>query len=130
MEGRHGGSRVVEPSLHDMRTAITRPHTPGPAPPHQLPPPLHSSHPPPQVAPYYQDVMGRDKKAFWQRKASAVKAHMLLFAHLERMGDDVPAILQVRGPPVGAPTVCPSPQGGFRACRGGCLRRSLLRPAR
>jgi hypothetical protein len=33
--------------------------------------------------------MSRDKKAFWQRKASVVKAHMLLLAHLERFGDSV-----------------------------------------
>lgn len=40
--------------------------------------------------------MGRDKKAFWQRRASVIKAHMLLLAHLERMGPEVPTQLQVR----------------------------------
>lgn len=48
-----------------------------------------------QVAPSYSDIMGRDKKAFWNRRGNVVKAHMLLLAHLERMGDDVPALLQV-----------------------------------
>jgi len=46
------------------------------------------------VTPYYQDVMAKDKKGFWQRKASVVKAHMLLLAHLERLNDDVPNPLQ------------------------------------
>lgn len=33
----------------------------------------------------------RDKKNFWGRKASCLKAHMLLLAHLSR--DDIPATL-------------------------------------
>ncbi len=39
--------------------------------------------------------MGRDKKAFWNRRGSVIKAHLLLLAHLERLGDEVPAALQV-----------------------------------
>eukprot|EP00878_Enallax_costatus_P024760 GHUV01026445.1.p1 GENE.GHUV01026445.1~~GHUV01026445.1.p1 ORF type:complete len:636 (+),score=256.18 GHUV01026445.1:447-2354(+) len=46
------------------------------------------------VAPSYSELMSKTNKTFWQRKASVVKAHMLLLAHLERMGDDVPAALQ------------------------------------
>jgi len=45
----------------------------------------------------YQDLMGRDKKVFWNRRGSVIKAHMLLLAHLERLGEDVPPALQVRG---------------------------------
>jgi hypothetical protein len=47
------------------------------------------------VGPAYPEVMAKDKKAFWERKASVVKAHMLLLAHLERLDDAVPAALQV-----------------------------------
>ncbi|GBF89855.1 hypothetical protein Rsub_02559 [Raphidocelis subcapitata] len=46
------------------------------------------------VAPSYSDLMGRDKKAFWQRRGSIIKAHMLLLAHLERLGEEVPDALQ------------------------------------
>lgn len=46
------------------------------------------------LTPRVPDVVGRDKKAFWQRRASVVKAHLLLLAHLERMGPEVPAPLQ------------------------------------
>lgn len=46
------------------------------------------------LAPVHSDVMGRDKKAFWQRRASVIKAHMLLLAHLERLGPEVPPQLQ------------------------------------
>jgi len=34
----------------------------------------------------------RDKKQFWARKVSCLKAHMLLLGHLSR--DEVPAALQ------------------------------------
>jgi hypothetical protein len=51
------------------------------------------------VASSYPEVMGRDKKAFWNRRGSVIKAHMLLLAHLERMGEEVPAQLQVRALP-------------------------------
>eukprot|EP00879_Flechtneria_rotunda_P006197 GHRR01006515.1.p1 GENE.GHRR01006515.1~~GHRR01006515.1.p1 ORF type:complete len:456 (+),score=176.99 GHRR01006515.1:409-1776(+) len=46
------------------------------------------------VAPSYPDLMSRSNKMFWQRKAGVVKAHMLLLAHLERLGPEVPAQLQ------------------------------------
>ncbi|WIA39826.1 hypothetical protein OEZ86_013276 [Tetradesmus obliquus] len=46
------------------------------------------------VAPFYGELMARSNKAFWQRKAGVVKAHMLLLAHLERLGSQVPPALQ------------------------------------
>ncbi|KAF8055125.1 ERDJ2A [Scenedesmus sp. PABB004] len=46
------------------------------------------------LAPCYPDLLALNNKTFWQRKAGVVKAHLLLLAHLERMGDDVPPQLQ------------------------------------
>ncbi|GMH41560.1 hypothetical protein BSKO_09470 [Bryopsis sp. KO-2023] len=36
----------------------------------------------------------KEKAAFWKRRASVVKAHLLLLTHLEREQDSVPALLQ------------------------------------
>jgi translocation protein SEC63 len=46
------------------------------------------------VTPCYPDILSRSNKTFWQRKASILKVHMLMLAHLERLGDEVPTQLQ------------------------------------
>eukprot|EP00197_Chlamydomonas_leiostraca_P010453 CAMPEP_0202862194 /NCGR_PEP_ID=MMETSP1391-20130828/3321_1 /ASSEMBLY_ACC=CAM_ASM_000867 /TAXON_ID=1034604 /ORGANISM="Chlamydomonas leiostraca, Strain SAG 11-49" /LENGTH=714 /DNA_ID=CAMNT_0049541695 /DNA_START=168 /DNA_END=2313 /DNA_ORIENTATION=+ len=40
----------------------------------------------------YPDL--KDKAPFWKRKASVLKAHMLVLSHLEREGDSIPQALQ------------------------------------
>ncbi|GLC39388.1 hypothetical protein PLESTM_000891300 [Pleodorina starrii] len=37
----------------------------------------------------------KDKNTFWKRKASVLKAHMLLLAHLDREHDNIPPPLQI-----------------------------------
>ncbi len=46
-----------------------------------------------EIAPCYPDLMNRSNKAFWYRKGSVVKTHMILLAHLERMSSSIPRAL-------------------------------------